>query len=218
MNDNQFTDVLPLIPANRRRLRRLLNFPAYDSYHIQWLNYFNTIFKKMNAKPNLRWRIILCESCPETAINYMFSNIHLPIDKLRDSYLWNIFAGVFPGATLSGLTKETALEMLAEEKILIMDILPTHGIKLSTDERKEFCSVGIQNFGFYYSIINQPPFDIYKLHYLFAVPPSLIGCGFPNIWPGNPDRNMFASGVNINIGQGHIPNKNALRSVIARGF
>jgi hypothetical protein len=217
MNDNQFLGVLALIPPKRGRLRRMLNFPTFKLYHDKWLEYFNCIyFPKCNN--SLRWRVIICESCPETANNYIFSNLNLPLNKVSDSYLWSIFAGVFTGAIPAGLTKGIALERLAEENILIMDILPTHGIKISTDERKEFCSVGIQNFGFHHSIINDPPYHTHELHYLFAVPPSLVSCGFPDIWPGNPYRNPFEGGININIGQGHVPNKNELISAIERGF
>jgi hypothetical protein len=207
MNEVQYNSLLATI-SNRVYKKR--NHETYLEFEENWKYYYDEIYKKYYS-PKEQLRLIICESGPENLNNYMFSE-HL-LDQLltieNDKYLQQIFTGVFPNFSNNNLpTRRNALIELAKKNILILDLLPTHGIKLTSDERRNI-NKKINVFP-----INKITSLLFirgvKLNYVFAVPPTLYT---QNLLSNLLDNNFVERG-NINIGQGHCPSRNALSSLI----
>ena len=199
--------------AISRRIAGLGNFHNYITLEDDWDYYYNNLFLP-NYNGNNQLRLIFCESGPENAANYMFLGDSLDeiITTINDKYLQQIYNGVFPHVNTVDLpTKRNALIQLAEENVLILDLLPTHGIRLNTHERNIINASHVNNI-----IIDLPKILglIYipniALNYVFAVPPSLYSADFiQHLLPIN-----FVDRGNLNIGQGHVPSRNALENLI----
>ena len=211
MEEVQYNSLLAII-SNRVYNKR--NFETYQSFEKNWNYYYDKIYKKYYL-PEKQLRLIICESGPETLNNYMFSE-HLLDQQLttdNDKYLQQIFSGVFPNIRNNNLpTRRIALIELAKKNILILDLLPTHGIKLTSDERRNI-NLNIINFP-----INKITDLVFirgvKLNYVFAVPPTLYT---QNLLSNFLDNNFVETG-NLNIGQGHCPSRNALWNLIVNNL
>ena len=197
-----------------KRVSGLANYADYLNFERDWDHYFTRIFIA-NQPKDKPLRIFIAESCPEGAypnLNYIFNagSIHHIIDSKRDMYLTRYFKGIFPGVKIAGMTKEQCLIALAKENILILDLLPTHGIKLFTRDRIKIRThlLGLLSL---HKII---PLGGVDIHYAFSVPPSLYT---PTMLAGHLGAKSVEFG-NVNSGQGHAPSINSLRAIVARGF
>lgn len=200
------------------RVRNLSNYADYTKFESDWLNYFNNIYVP-NCKDEFPPRIIIAESAPQGAYlgnaNYIFDSSFLSNDicSIRDVYLYRYYRGVFPNIPIDNvkkLTKKLALIELAKQNILILDLLPTHGIKIKSAERTKVKTglLGIID----YSKLNQ--YKSKKVNYVFSVPPSLFMSGMCKLYLGS-DYTEFG---NVNTGQGHAPSIRAIERVIEMGF
>jgi hypothetical protein len=194
------------------RIAVLGNHELYSILEADWSDYFEHIFRP-NRNPELQIRIITCESGPENIDNYMFSSVFLDniIVANTDKYLQQIYTGVFPHVNNNALpTRRNALIELAQQNVVILDILPTHGIKLNPTERRriaENVTLGIYQIE---KILDLEFIPNITLNYVFAVPPSLyLNNNLQNLLPDN-----FIERGNINIGQGHAPSRYALQNLI----
>lgn len=209
MNINKYNTSLNNIS---NRIAVLGNYELYSTLEADWSNYFEHIFTP-NRNPELQIRIITCESGPENIDNYMFSRDFLNniIIANTDKYLQQIYTGVFPNVNNNALpTRRNALIELAQQNVLILDILPSHGIKLKTKERRriaESVTLGIYQIE---KILNLEFIPNITVNYVFAVPPSLyLHNNLQNLLPNN-----FIERGNLNIGQGHAPSRYALQNLI----
>ena len=195
------------------RIAGLGNYHNYTALEDDWDHYYNKIFL-LKRNVNNQLRLIFCESGPENAANYMFLGDSLDeiITTENDKYLQQIYTGVFPTVNNNALpTRRNALIQLAQVNILILDLLPTHGIILETVERTIINTSPNKNIIIdFCKIIRLPFITNLDLNYVFAVPPSLYSENFiQHLLPAN-----FIDRGNLNIGQGHAPSRNALEALI----
>jgi hypothetical protein len=113
----------------------------------------------------------------------MFSNLENLLNSKTDKYLDQIYKGVF-NVNNTNITKFEALVNLASNNVLILDILPTHGIKLQSKERKWITNnysnslnqiIQAKLIHNDIEIVNQNHANI---NCVFAVPPSLFTTNF----------------------------------------
>lgn len=218
--------------AISNRILGLADFPSYCIYEQEWEYYFQNILLP-NLNPRLcKIRIVFMESAPQAAAglagnpNYIFdtATIGLPIITERDKYIDQLYKGVCYGNYLpivAGISKANALTTLAQQNILLIDILSTHGIKLRTGERRKIVSgyghyCDIQKIENVIALIQQatniPCIDIMP-NFCFSVPPTTAGEIFYEVLPAG-----FVYFGNVNIGQGHAPSRHAVSDLFARGF
>lgn len=195
------------------RIAGLGNFHNYITLEDDWDYYYNDLFLP-NYNGNNQLRLIFCESGPENAANYMFLRDSLDeiITTINDKYLQQIYNGVFPLVNAVDLpTRRNALIQLAQQNVLILDLLPTHGIKLETPERTIINTSPKKNIILdFCKIIRLPFIPNVELNYVFAVPPSLYALNFiQHLLPAK-----FIDRGNLNIGQGRVPSRNALEALI----
>lgn len=199
------------------RIAGLGTYANYNASEMDWENYRDNIYLP-NYNPEKQTRIIFCESGPETLANYMFLSDSLDkiITAKNDKYLQQIYNGVFPLVKTKDLpTRRNALIQLAEQNVLILDILPTHRIKLNTNERRIINALPFKNL-----ILDLPKIlgiayiPNADLNYVFAVPLSLYALNFIQyLLPAN-----FIDRGNLNIGQGHAPSRYELERLIIHGL
>ena len=215
ISKNAYQDFLKRVSS---RLVGLGNYADYTCFEKDWLYYFEKIYLP-NCNKKLPPRIIIAESAPGGVyvrnVNFIFHTTFLKkrICSTRDVYLYRYYRGVFPATSIKSvkaLTKEQALIDLAKQNILILDLLPTHGITIKSKERTKIKTTLLGSID--YSKISQ--FKNQKIDYVFSVPPRLYDVGMCNIHLG-PNFTEFG---NVNSGQGHAPSIKAIRSVIAGGF
>ena len=214
---NHYNNVLNIISS---RIYKIKNYSDYCLFELDWEYYYKNIFQ-INCNKNKPYRLIFCESGPFGNYpnrNYMFDNISLTyqLDSANDKYLMQIYKGVNQGNYIVP-TKLEALIYLSTQNILILDILPTHGIKLNTSERRSFVNASMNNninlydLGKFHQLLN---LNVQITNYLFAVPPTLY---YINLL--TPILNSTSANFgNVNIGQGHCPSKNELARKILQGF
>lgn len=211
MEEVQYNNLLCIISNSVHKNR---NFKTYQSFEKNWNYYYDKIYKKYYLTEK-QLRLIICESGPENLNNYMFSK-HLLDQQLtteNDKYLQQIFTGVFPNISNKNLpTRREALIELAKQNILILDLLPTHGIKLKSKERRKI-NLNISNFPII-KITNLEYIRGVKLNYVFAVPLTLYS---QNLLANLLDDNFIERG-NLNIGQGHCPSRNTLSNLIVNNL
>lgn len=213
MDRLEYSTTLQMI-SNRIHNNR--NYRLYEESENSWINYVTTIYLE-NRNPAFPDRVVFCESGPINTQNYMFANLEIVMNSKTDKYLDQIHKGVL-NFNHSNFSKREALVNLAMCNILILDILPTHGIKLQTRDRininnnNQFSTTireSIQNKLVHneMNIINN---NHTTINCVFAVPPSLFKANFAlQIVPEN-----FVVRGNINAGQGHAPSRNALNRLI----
>lgn len=224
------SDYNKLLCSFSKRLGTLgiTTYGDYVQYEKDWIYYYEDIYLRHSdtTKPP---RIFIAESAPQGAyrsnLNYIFHRAFLrrKINFNTDKYLWNYYRGVFPLTTspmLCGMTKIEALEELSRKNILILDILPTHGIKLQTSDRdiikKNFLGTTptsgftLPKIGFLRSILGKGDINL-----AFSTPPSLYHEDFLIIHGliGN-----YVDFGNVNTGQGHVPSQKEIVNIIKHHF
>lgn len=215
MNELEYTSILQNI-SNRIHSKR--NYQLYIESENYWINYVTSIYLE-NRNQGLPERVVFCESGPMNTQNYMFSNLENLLNSKTDKYLDQIYKGVF-NVNNTNISKFEALVHLASNNVLILDILPTHGIKLQSKERKWITRnysntlkqiIQAKLLHNDLKIINQ---NHTKINCVFAVPPTLFTTNFAQqIVPEN-----FIVRGNINTGQGHAPSRNALNTLITENL
>jgi hypothetical protein len=222
--------------------------PAYADYTIYenlWENYILDAARFLITQPPVtRIGLIGMESAPGGAghphPNYIFHNTHNIIRPTGDVYLKNIFNGshLIHGYFHKGLTKKECLDGLMNQTdfagnkrpIILFDLLPTHGIILSTPIRTFLGTGAIPEINL--EIENKMNFILHNLliplalswadvHIKFACPPTTV---LPtSIIPA--DVGLYTPGATIHpvsintIGGGIAPNQNSLRdNIIHHGF
>ena len=199
------------------RIAGLGNYAHYNDSEMDWENYKNNIYLP-NYNPEKQTRIIFCESAPKKMSNYMFlhDSLHEIISVKNDKYLQQIYNGVFGLVKTKDLpTRRNALIQLAQQNVLILDILPTHRIKLNTNERRIVNVSPFKNLILDLpKILGLPNIPNIDLNYVFAVPPTLHTLNFIQyLLPAN-----FIDRGNLNIGQGHAPSRHELERLIIQGL
>jgi hypothetical protein len=217
MNNQEYDNFLAQMS---NRVFNLRNFGSFNQFEADWMNYYDNIYipNSNNAGPP---RIFIAESAPSGVYinntNYIFhrNTLNNTVSDTTDMYLYRYFRGVFPNSTpiqTRQITKLQALIDLSEQNILIIDLLPTHGIKLETDDRVNVNNnlLNLVDFNF----LNGLNFPDHKIHYAFSVPSSLYTFQFcaPYL------NNNFIEFGNVNTGQGHAPSIQAIKQIINDGF
>ncbi len=156
-------------------------YKEYLYYEELWRNYFEEIFLKYNnlkEKPIVR--LIIMESCPEGIFphpNYLFDNLKQNLDPIRHRYLDQIVKG-FSIPNYPVITKEKALIELAKLNVLILDILPCHGMKLDSKISRKNINKMPNDCCDFNKIkqleieLNQRYHDL-KYHIVYSMPPSI---------------------------------------------
>ena len=219
-------------------------YQEYKNYHSLWENYIvNLVVPALNQLGNAPSRIglIAMESAPGGAIhphpNYIFSNLNDAVGA-QDAYLKNIFNGtrLNHGYYTTGLTKNACLCQLITltdslgilRPIILLDVLPSHGITLNTTIRNLINGGLIPEIAIEYQrkmtfIENNVliPFGLSwaNVHLTFASPPTTVNNHIPSISQNN-FMSITLQTQNINtIGGGIAPNQNTLReNIFNHGF
>ena len=194
------------------------DYKSYCSFENDWLSYFTNIYLP-NHNLKLPIRIFIAESAPKGFYpnqNFIFDKACLKnsISETTDKFLYRYYRGVFsnlPIASVKKLDKQSALVHLAKENILIIDLLPTHGIKLSTANRKRIGKILL-------SVCDYSRFTYFSNHnavnYSFSIPPSLYAKAMCTRYLGKNYKEF----ENVNTGQGHAPSIEAIKRIISKGF
>lgn len=122
----------------------IAQYYRYTFCEVKWLYYLQNIFMPNLNQNRQDLRLIIMESCPGPSNtfpnqNYIFNNLNNFMNGKRDSYLWQTYRGVLmpnpadPGA----ITKHDALVQLAQQNVLLVDIIPTHQIDLSVNNLRQ---------------------------------------------------------------------------------
>ena len=217
MNNQQYDYFLGQVSI---RVLNLRNFASFNQFENDWSDYYQNIYipNSNAARPP---RIFIAESAPSGIYinnsNYIFhqNTLNNNVSDSTDMYLYRYYRGVFPNSTPNQtmqLSKRQALINLSNKNILILDLLPTHGIKLRTVDRVFIKNnlLNLVDFNFLNGLI----FPNQRIHYSFSVPPSLYTQNFcaPYL------NNNFIEYGNVNTGQGHAPSIQEIRQIIQNGF
>jgi hypothetical protein len=222
--------------------------PAYADYIIYenlWENYIlDAAIFLLTQPPITRIGLIGMESAPGGIIHphphFIFLHPHHIIIPRTDVYLKNIFNGshLIHGYYHNGLTRRDCLDGLMNQTdftgnkrpIILFDLLPTHGISLSTPIRTFLGSgilpeidLEIQNkMNFILDNLLTPlALTWSNVHVNFACPPTTILP--PSTIPAvvgvyTPGATIHPLSINT-IGGGIAPNQNSLRdNIIHHGF
>ena len=165
---NQYDNFMTLVS---NRVYNLRNYASYICFENAWLNYLNNIFLPFSNQ-NLPPRIFIAESAPNGIYrnnkNYIFhlNTLNNNVNEKSDMYLYRYYRGVFPNFTPDQtrlISKHQALIDLAAQNILILDLLPTHGIKLKENDRTTINThlMNLVNFNF----LNSLNFPNYQINY-----------------------------------------------------
>jgi hypothetical protein len=214
------TDYESFLGAISTRVYGLNDYGSYVNFQNDWECYYKNVYCKNHdcTKPP---RIFLAESAPSGSYtinaNYIFKKSLLKnkICDKQDMFLYRYYRGVFPSATpadVKGITKEEALTQLSKDNILILDLLPTHGIKLDTKARNCIKESLLESLD--YSFFNGLGFKGLTINYVFSVPPSLYHKNMCKVYL-KPNFREFG---NINTGQGHAPSIKEIIKIIRAGF
>lgn len=203
-----------------KRVGNLNNYNSFINFENDWLNYFKKIYTQYSNN-NLPPRIFIAESAPNGIYplntNYIFhqNTLNNKISCKRDMYLYRYFRGVFINSTPKStqhFSKRAALIELSKENILILDLLPTHGIKLAPSER-DYIKNNLLNLVDFKRINNlNSPYQ--KVNYAFSVPPKLYSQNMCAKYLNS----KFTEFGNMNTGQGHAPSIRAISQIVQNGF
>ena len=218
MDNHQYNSFLKKVS---KRIFNSKNYTNFKQFENDWLNYYHNIYipNSIKGKPP---RIFIAESAPcgtyINNLNYIFhqNTLNNYVSYSTDMYLYRYYRGIFPKSTpkeTKQLSKQQALINLSKENILILDLLPTHGIKLETKDRIVIKNKLVEFIDF--NFLNDLNFYNQSIHYVFSVPPSLYTKNFctPHL-----KNNNFIEFGNVNTGQGHSPSIQEIRKVIKNGF
>jgi hypothetical protein len=217
MTRQQYMNLLAQVS---NRVFNLRNYQSFNQFHNDWLNYFHNIYIPY-SNGNLPPRIFIAESAPDgiynVNANYIFktNTLNNNICSHTDMYLYRYYRGIYPIFTPNQvrlLSKLDVLIQLSQQNILIIDLLPTHGIKLETNERYNIMNNLLNLID--YNFLNAFNFPNNNINYAFSVPPSLYS---PNMC-SNYLNNNFVEYGNVNMGQGHAPSIQAIIQIVQNGF
>ena len=216
----------------------------YQNYEHLWENYVVNVARLLNGRQIQRLGLIAMESAPGGLVhphpNYIFHNTNNIVGRPADNYLINIFNGsnIQPGLYHNGLTKQNCLDQLLNKSdfggnyrpIVLLDLLPTHGIKLNTRLRQFLTRnliLGVNQeitykFLFLETNLLRPlGLNWNQVHIKFACPPTTSNQ--PSLLQGIIQH--CAHGITIHpnsintIGNGIVPNPNELRNnILNHGF
>ena len=161
------------------------------SYYLQceteWWDYFDAIYSKF-SNPKLVPRIVITESAPMMGTSppynrYIFDaqNLHQLINPTKDTYLYPLCRGFMyemHREEIQEMSKRDILIELAKQNVVILNLLPTHGIQLESKDRTKIVNTLLDDLDFR-KITN---FDYDPTHLLFAVPPSLYNKNLAQKW------------------------------------
>jgi hypothetical protein len=204
LNLNQYTTFRAGFNAQHGALPHAPTHADYVNYEHLWENYIHHSAAILNGiAPPTQIGLIAMESAPGNAIhphpNYIFNNTARPIGR-GDSYLRNIYNGALMGpGHHHGISIQNALDNLLtmndnlgnHRPIVLFDLLPTHGITLSTPARQllrngVLAEVQIEignKLNFLYINILQPlGLGWNNVHLKFACPPTTVH--LPSLIPG----------------------------------
>lgn len=217
MNNQQYDNFLAQVSI---RVHNLRNFASFNQFENDWLIYYQNIYLP-HSNRTLPPRIFIAESAPSGIYinnsNYIFHQnaLNNNVSDSTDMYLYRYYRGVFPNSTPNQtrqLSKRQALINLSNQNILILDLLPTHGIKLETADRVIIKNTLLNLVDF--SFLNGLNFPNQRIHYVFSVPPSLYTHNFCTPYLNN----NFIEYGNVNTGQGHAPSIEEIKRIIQNGF
>ena len=227
------------------------SYNNYQGYEISWENYIINAANILKNGPAIRRiGLIVMESGPGSDVhphpNYIFHNTNESIHGNGDTYLKNIFNGTHlqQGYYHNGLTKQNCLDQLLvqidaegnQRPVILLDILPTHGISLNAQARS-FLTSGIINeieigVAYKFEFVNNNilvPLGLNwsNIHLKFACPPTTCRDNpineplalIPQFIRNNaPGIHIHPDTINA-IGGGVAPNQNSLRdNIINHGF
>ncbi len=122
----------------------IAQYYQYTFCEVKWLDYLQNIFIPNLNQNRQDLRLIIMESCPGPNNtfpnqNYIFNNLNNFMHGIRDSYLWQTYRGVLmPNPAIPGsITKHDALVQLAQQNVLLVDIIPTHQIDLNVNNLRQ---------------------------------------------------------------------------------
>lgn len=203
-----------------RQVYNLRNFDSFNQFENDWLIYYQNIYLP-HSNRTLPPRIFIAESAPSGIYinnsNYIFhqKTLNNNVSDSTDMYLYRYYRGVFPNSTPNQtrqLSKQQALINLSYQNILILDLLPTHGIKLESNDRVKINNNLLKLVDF--NFLNSLNFPNQRIHYAFSVPPSLYTQNFCSPYLNN----NFIEYGNVNTGQGHAPSIKEIKKIIQNGF
>ncbi|MFM7032261.1 MAG: hypothetical protein ACKOX4_07050, partial [Bacteroidota bacterium] len=137
-------------------------------------------------------------------------NLHQLINPVKDAYLYRLCRGFMyemHKEEIQEMSKRDVLIELAKQNVLILNLLPTHGIQLEFNDRKKIMSELLDNLDFR-KITN---FEYDPTHLLFAVPPNLYNKNLAQKWG---KRFIDFGNIFINMSL----STKAMRDSIERGF
>jgi hypothetical protein len=189
------------------------NYKNYEYCENEWDIYYKGIF--LTHKPqndNFPLRLIIMESCPigpSPHPNYIFSNLTDTLNAISHRYLDQIYKGFF--SKKSKVTKQRALIELAKLNVLILDILPSHGMRLESKISRPNINMNPRDTCDLDKVNNIIKKTNSPVHIVYSMPPSInfraINCCLlPNTCFGT-----MTSGAGF-------PSNNLLRKHISLGF
>lgn len=210
-----------------------LPYRDYCNYEKLWQDYFdNTVIPILKIKKLCCVRLVLCESCPKPSNNihphpnYIFNNLTKTIKWPEDMYLHQIYKGVHcKNGFIKNLTKKQALIDLANHEdgpIIIVDLLPTHGIRLTSKNRIKVKlnpakTLDINKLIDLIKIISKYcPTALFTIKAIFATPPSLAESVIASTIKASIKVHWDIK--TANAGQGHVPSWRAICQKVKDGF
>jgi hypothetical protein len=239
----QYTELINLLFNNSSCSTHAPNYNDYKQYETLWESYIVNSATILKNYPNIkRLGLIAMESAPGNSThpnpNYIFNNTHHLLKGKGNVYLRNIYnGGTLDTSNCSSLTKQECLNELLivndftgnTRPIILFDLLPTHGIQLSTKIRK---IIAVNNIPEMQMEINRKLNFIFQnillplnlkwinVHLKFACPPSTVA---PNsIIPKTIikfDNGITVHPISINQGANISPSKtNLINNIKNHGF
>jgi hypothetical protein len=204
----------------------------YCDYEKLWQNYVdNIVIPTLKIKKPCCVRLVLCESCPRPVNNvqphqnYIFNNLENFIKWPEDMYLHQIYKGIkYESYIDKKLTKGQALKDLVNHingPVIIVDLLPTHGIRLTTKKRvnvnlNPYNTVDINKFVLLIKTLSKYcSSNQLTVKAIFATPPSLQTSIIVSAI--DPSLNVCWVYQTSNIGQGHVPSWREISKKITNG-
>lgn len=208
-------------------IKNPIPYTEYQHYECLWEDYIKTIvIPVIKTKKPSCVRLILCESCPagkqNPNPNYIFANLTNPITCPTDIYLDQIWKGIHQKNQMpTNLTKLDALKNLVDHKdgpVVILDILPSHGIDMANYRKKvdknPQLTVDIDKIRLLITDIQKYCPKI-KILATFATPPDTTkSLNVP--YAIDPSFKWFLP--TINAGQGQKPSWKTLSNYVDNGF
>ncbi len=206
-------------------------YNEYVKYEYLWNNYINSIVLPniFKSKPKCI-RLIICESCPKPNNNihpyqnFIFNNLGNLFIPSIDKYLDQIWKGISQTKIIpQGKTKSDVLIDLILNpggSVIILDILPSHGINITTENRKRVSispinCAEIQKINDLVKLLKKNVPNV-QIMVTFATPPTTASNNLKMAI--DPYCSFYWTQSTINSGQGHKPSWKKLSCFINQGF